>query len=479
MEAMKSLFACFFLCLFLGEVHAAVSVSSLFGDHMVLQQGTSLPIWGEADPGEKVCVHFVGQNVRTTADAHGMWRVNLTPVYLRSSPDVLEISGKNNTLIFSDVIVGDVWLCGGGSNMACPLSQSWRGSESLAQADDSQLRFFVVQSEYALMPQKRVQGKWERCTPETAAHFSAVGYFFARDLRKTTAMPLGLIGVYKNATPVAAWVSLQALRESPSLNHQLSSSLFNGMIAPLIPYAIAGMIWYQGECDEGAKAFEYRLLFSRLIRSWRAAWGEGPFPFYFVQLAGHYKKTLSPIDLMWDEEREFNPAWPWIREGQAAGLLLPETGMAVATDLGSVEEVVPLDKMDVGRRLGLLARKNVYGQKVIASGPFYKRMKKEGSKIRIFFEEVGTGLTIGEPPWSDDRMISLATKLTGFAIAGPKRSWKEASAVIEGNSVLVFSDAVQHPEAVRYNWKNNPVGNLYNKEGLPAAPFRTDLDEPE
>ena len=527
---------------------------------MVLQQGMSLPIWGQADPGEEISVRFAGQSVSTKADARGMWRVNLQSVALTKTPEVLIVDGQNH-LIFSDVLVGDVWLCGGGPNMALPLIDSYHGQSIMDQANDSELRFFIVKPTTALQPQKKIVGEWQRCTPESAAHFSAVGYFFGGDLRKVTQMPIGLVGSYDEEAPLQAWISLEALKVPPSFSRyladyatvlqnlpaaiaaypqrltayqaalaawserveipyqkewavwkiacdqarlklqaqplkpqlaeprpeapplpdggrQLPTVLFNGMIAPLIPYAIAGVIWYQGESNEKGAAFEYRRLFPRLIRSWRAAWGEGPFPFYFVSLAAHGKASSGAMEPMIDEEGNINASWSWVREGQAAALTLPETGMIVTTDLGDPYDITPSYKLDVGRRLGLLARKNVYGEKIIASGPRYRSMKQEGPKIRVFFDEVGTGLTIGAPPWSYNDQNSLSCALRGFAIAGADRHWEEATARIEGNSIVVANDHIEQPGAVRYNWKNNPSGNLYNKEGLPAAPFRTDTDQP-
>jgi len=533
---------------------------AIFGDHMVLQQGIFLPIWGEADPKEQISIHFAGQSVTTKADTRGVWRVNLKPVSCRKTSGILKVEGRNS-LTFSDVLVGDVWLCGGGSNMALPLIDSYRGQTFMEQANEPELRLFVVNPRRTLRLQKKITGEWRRCTPEAAAHFSAVGYFFGTDVHKITQLPIGLIGCYEEEAPLQAWISFKALQEAPSFSHylaeyhalvrdfsqatatysqrqatsqsalirwrqevekpyqqelaswrvacddarfklqaqpvrpqlaeampeapqppdggnQLPSGLFNGMLAPLIPYAIAGVIWYQGESNEGAASFEYRRLFLRLIRSWRTAWGEGPFPFFFVSLAAHGKPSSKTLDLMRDEEGRFNSSWPWVREGQAAALTLPETGMVVASDLGDPYDITPLYKLDVGRRLGLLARKNVYGEQVIDSGPIYRSMKKEGSKIRIFFDDIGSGLTLGAPAWSYDDKIPLTCSLKGFAIAGSDRHWQEATAHIDGNSVVVSSDYTECPDVVRYNWKNNPSGNLYNKEGLPAAPFRTDLDQP-
>ncbi|HLB32672.1 MAG TPA: sialate O-acetylesterase [Chthoniobacterales bacterium] len=591
---------------------------AIFGDHMVLQQGMSLPVWGEADPDEQVTVTFVGQSVTTRASDQGKWRVNLKPVYLRSSPDVLTVEGKNR-LQFSDVLVGDVWLCSGQSNMAFPLIDSDRGESEIFHAKDPELRFFVVKEKTAFQPQQTIVGEWQRCTLESAATFSAIGYFFGRDLRKKTQMPIGLIGSYQGGTSAQTWISLAALQEAPSFSNYLAeyatvnrnlaeasasypqrqqayetalatwkkeieipynkelttwkircdeerfklraqplkpepseskpqpplppdggfnlpSVHFNAMIAPLIPYAITGVIWYQGESNQGVYALEYRRLFQRLIRSWRAAWGEGPFPFYFVGLAGYYKESLEPVESIINEEGCFNPekgietgdlsqytwpqkvffkvlrtvkvcynfakiilkqipyeissssnsafkinpSWAWVREGQATALTLPETGMVVATDLGDPDDIHPADKLDIGRRLALLARKNVYGERqLVASGPVYRSMKREGKKIRLMFDSIGKGLVIGVPPWSYNDSVAAPVELKGFALAGPDRLWEEATARIEGDSIVVSNDHIDHPEAVRYNWKNNPSGNLYNKEGLPAAPFRTDADQPK
>ena len=548
---------------------------------MVMQQGTSLPIWGEADPGERVTVKFVGQQATTTARKDRQWRVNLQTVYLRSSPDVLMVDGKNH-LEFSDVIMGDVWLCSGQSNMAFPLREADGGEAAIIHAEDDQLRFFIVPEKRAFQPQRQVEGRWERCSPEAAANFSAVGYFFGRDVRMATGMPIGLIGSYCGGSSAQAWMSLPALQQSPSFSHYLAeyyqgardfsknqdtysqrkmdyeqelaaweehvgtpyqeelatwklkckeacsklcaqplkpdpvsqkptpplppdggvtapTLLFNAMIAPLIPYAMTGVIWYQGESNENRKSqhswmaqfannsvdstvfsvFEYRRLFQRLIRSWRVAWGEGPFPFYFVSLAGFRKSTFDPVEMLMDDEGGLNPCWAWLREGQAVALSLPETGMAVATDIGNPNDIHPKDKLDVGRRLALLARKNLYGQQVVASGPTYCSMKQEEKKIRLTFNDVGKGLTVAAPPWRYDGTIVMPLSLQGFAIAGDDRHWYDAVALIEGSDIIVSSEFVSKPTAVRYNWKDNPTGNLYNKEGLPAAAFRTDLDQPK
>jgi sialate O-acetylesterase len=561
---------------------AEVSMPAIFGDHMVLQQGTSLPIWGRADPGEQVTVQFVGQKVTTTARYDGVWRVNLQPVYLRSSPDILMIDGKNH-LEFSDVLVGEVWLCSGGSNMALPLREADGATSAIDHAEDEQLRFFVVPEQRACQPQYELRGRWERALPESAATFSAVGYFFGRDLRMATGMPIGLIGSYCSGSTAQAWISLSALEQSPSFSnyvaqyhhmvHDFSKNreiyqqqkaiyereldvwerevglpyqeelaiwrvqcqeacsklwaqpqrpepsspkpipplspdggprvptmLFNGMIAPLIPYALTGLIWYQGESNENGRlfsepikqnsyswsalqpispAFEYRRLFQRLIRSWRVAWGEGPLPFYFVSLTGFHQSTSDPIDRLLDQEGRWNPGWAWLREGQALMLSLPETQMAVATDLGDPDTIHPKDKLDVGRRLALLAREHLYGQKVRGTSPTYRSMKQEGSTLQLTFDHVGDGLTVAAPPGRYDVITVFPHSLQGFAIAGDDRHWYQATALIQGDCITLSSPLVKKPTAARYNWKDDPTGNLYSREGLPAGAFRTDLDQPK
>lgn len=556
-------------------------MSAIFGDHMVLQQGTSLPIWGEADPGEQVTVRFVGQEVITTARQDRQWRVNLKPVYLRSSPDILTVDGKNH-LEFSDVLVGDVWLCSGQSNMALPLREAAGGEAAIVHAEEEQLRLFTVFKKRALQPQRTLEGRWERCSPEAAANFSAVAYFFGRDIRMATGMPLGLIGSYYEGSSAQAWMSLAALQQSPSFSEYVAeyysivrhffknqktydeqknkyeqemvvwekevnapyqaelvnwrlkckeacervlaqpikpeplspqplppaspdggptapTVLFNAMIAPLIPYAITGVIWYQGESNENRgtssswmslfparqfhkkslSAFEYRRLFQRLIRSWRSAWGEGPFPFYFVSLASFRKSAVDPVEALIDDEGNFLPGWAWLREGQIAALSLPETGLVVTTDIGSSSDIHPKDKLDVGRRLALLARRNLYAQKVMAYGPTYDSMKKEEGKLRVHFAYADHGLIVAAPPWQEEGQVMMVPRsLQGFAITEDHKQWYDAKAVIEGNEVVLSSEFVAHPTAVRYNWKDHPTGNLYNKEGLPAPPFRTDFDQP-
>ena len=475
------------------EVGAEVTMPPVFGDHMILQQEMTLPIWGTATPGESVSVSCFGRYAETRADKAGRWRVTLRPLPTSFERGDLVVNG-NNRIEIHDVIVGDVWICAGEGNMKMPLSESSRASEG-AVLNDQALRFFNSE-------------KWVLCTPETAAHFSAVGYFFARDLRAATRFPIGIISCTAENSSITSWISRNGLSASPSILPQrissppsdvvagkgagAPSSLFQSLMAPVIPYAMTGVIWYKGESDEGSAALQYRRLLPRLIRDWRAHWGEGPFPFYTVSLAGFGSAEGSAVEpyeiannVGANRQSSVSGAtrrgWPWTREGIASALTLPATGMAVATDLGVQDERYPPDKLNVGRRLALLARHRVYGEKLLDVGPTYRGMKVEGNKVRVNFDldSVGGGLTLGiSPSQEGGSAFSLSTGLRGFAVAGSDHKWFAAQGGIDGSSVQVSSDAVLHPVAVRYNWRGFPVGNLYNKEGLPVPPFRSDCDQP-
>ncbi len=478
---------------------AEVTLPAIFGDHMVLQQEATLPVWGKADPGEQVSIRLAARHAQTRADGLGNWRVTLQPLAASGTPKTLVVQGKNH-LEIQDVLVGDVWIAVGEGNMEFPLSDALGGENAPEMKHDPALRLFIAEKHAALRPDHQGAGHWVLCTPETAAAFSAVGYFFARDLRSSQHLPIGMIQCTWEGTPSQAWMSREGLGAAPSFSKYLAeleerslpssdaqsvdqktpSSLFNGMIAPLVPYALTGVISYQGESNEGMGAPEYRRLFPRLIRDWRKQWGQGPFPFFFVLLAGFGAEEGPVVEPFMEENHLLHRAWPWLREGAACALTLPNTGMAVATDLGVSEDRLPVDKLDVGRRLARLARKRVYGEEIVDSGPSYRSIHVEGANIRVTFDSIGGGLTLGITPFSQENSVAkLSTHLEGFAIAGADGKWFSAQGKIDGESVLLSSDAVPSPLAVRYNWRGFPLGNLYNKEGLPAAPFRSDANQPE
>jgi sialate O-acetylesterase len=498
---------------------AEVVPSSVFTDHAVLQREKPIPIWGTADPGERVSVSLsneTGTTVSTQTTAEGRWYVEL-PSLPAGGPFTMTLEGKNKVQL-KDVLIGEVWICSGQSNMEWQLRNSFEPQKAIAAAANPKLRLFTVAQAIASSPRDKVKGQWRECTPETAPTFSAVAYYFGRDLQKALDVPVGLIHTSWGGTPAQAWTSKEALDDVSDLRHyhadvaqrmnqydpakakeqfdeamkkydqartewekaaakarsegnrppqaprrpQLQkapdasqnspSTLYNAMIAPLIPYGIRGAIWYQGESNAG-QAFEYRTLFATMIQDWRARWKQGDFPFLCVQLAPFKKIENKPTESDWAE----------LREAQfIATKKLSKVGMAVITDVGEENDIHPKKKEPVGARLALLARKIGYGQEIVAMGPVYKKLRTEGNRVVLSFDNVGAGLEC------------RGTNLTGFTIAGADRVFYPADAEIRGETVVVSSSAVEHPVAIRFGWANYPVVNLWNKDGLPATPFRTD-----
>lgn len=462
---------------------ATVRLPALVGNHMVVQRAAPVPIWGWAAPGEQVTVMFRGQAYSATPAATGKWQLTL-PATPAGGPYVMTVQGQN-TLTIQDILVGDVWLASGQSNMELPLRDKnapnsgayplvINAEQDVATADFPQIRQFTVKRMVAYQPQTENEGyDWQVCSPATAGRFSAVGYFFARDLYQHYHVPIGLISSPWGGTPAEAWVSAEALQKLPDFQAKVAelatrpalptptekdaqntaTTLYNGMIAPLLPYAIKGIIWYQGESNVG-RAAQYRTLFPALIQDWRARWGR-ELPFLFVQLANYTKALGLPAASDWAE----------LREAQAQALALPHTGMALAIDVGEGDDIHPADKQDVGHRLALVARQVAYGDKrVVAAGPTFQAMTVSGSQVRLKFANAGKHLLLK----------TGNTTLSGFAVAGADQQFHWASATLDGAEVVLTCAAVPTPVAVRYDWANNPTGNLYNQAGLPAGPFRTD-----
>ena len=461
---------------------AAVRLPALVGDHMVLQRDAPVPVWGWAEPGEKVSVTFRGKTYAAVPGAAGRWQATL-PAAPAGGPYTMTIKGQN-TITVQDILVGDVWLAGGQSNMELPLRDKnapsphayplpLHAEQEVAAANFPQIRQFTVKKAVAYQPQTANEGyDWKVCSPATAGQFSAVGYFFARDLYQQYHVPIGLISSPWGGTVAEAWVSVGALQKLPDFRavadtvarralagpkqkdaQNTPTVLYNGMIAPLMPYAVKGVIWYQGESNVG-RAAQYRTLFPALINDWRSRWGAA-LPFLFVQLANFTPALPEPAASDWAE----------LREAQAQALALPRTGMAVAVDIGEGDNIHPANKQDVGHRLALAARRVAYGEKkVVATGPTYQSMAVAGSQVRVKFTNLGSGLQVK----------GTGSPLKGFALAGADQKFYWATAAQEGPDVVLTSNAVPAPVAVRYDWANNPDGNLYNQEGLPAVPFRTD-----
>jgi len=621
----------------------SITIASVFQDNMVLQCDRPVPIWGRAAPGEAVTVSFAGRSMTARADTHGRWRVTLAPLTASAEPSAMTITGDRE-LTLRNVLVGEVWVASGQSNMQFALKHASGGPGEMARADDPQIRLVALKPRWSKDPSESLSGAWQTCRPETAGDWSAVAYFFAREIRRRLDVPVGIVQSAWGGTPAEAWTPIETLRAEPARyaahlalhdkylpfsqetigqmrfdaeraeRHQdtgnageslgwarpdadladwrdvqvpgyleevfgnvdgafwfrrdielppswahseltlrlgavddldttyfngvkigatgfevpewwefqreyrippalvkagrntlavrvfdernagglsgplisllkagappvnlagvwklraerilaplppavfqhlphIPAFLYNGMIAPLVPFAMRGVIWYQGE-NNVSRAVEYRTLFQDMIRAWRGKWGHGDFPFYFVQLASYHARQDQPGE----------SDWAALREAQNMALTLPNTGMAVAIDIGHPTDIHPSNKWDVGLRLALNALAGTYGRPVEYSGPTFKSMTVERGRIRLKFEHAAGLKARGDT-------------LTGFTVCGADRRFVRAQAIMEGGEVVVWNDAVQNPLAARYAWADNPDCNLYNGAGLPAAPFRTD-----
>jgi sialate O-acetylesterase len=456
---------------------ANVCLPTLIGDNMVLQRDARIGVWGWADPGETVRIAFHGVTINAKADRSGRWTGSVGP-FDAGGPYEMTLKGKNSLLI-RNILIGDVWLASGQSNMEFPLKRDgdFGGADNadreIAEANFPKIRLFKVHHTVGLNPQKNVEAdKWGAVTPETVGGFSAVAYLFGRELHQRYHVPIGLIESNWGGTVAEAWISESSLRPFPEfaqasdslkkIDEQAAAKLqsdpntptllFNGMIAPLTPYRIKGVIWYQGEANAD-RPIQYRTLFAALIKNWRLQWGYD-FPFLFVQLAGFQPNKAQPADYQWAE----------LREAQSMALSLPYTGMATAVDVGDERDIHPRNKQDVAHRLALAAAKVAYGENIVTSGPVYRSMQIDGNQIKIEFSDLGSGLLIKDK-------YGYAR---GFEIAGADGKFVWAKARLDGDYVLVSSEVVPQPAAVRYDWSNTPDGNIFNREGLPALPFRTD-----
>ena len=490
---------------------AAIRLPALIGDNMVLQAEAKTNVWGWADPGEKVTVTFADKKTETTAGADGKWSARLSDLKAGTVGELM-LAGTN-TIALKNVIVGEVWVASGQSNMEFSVGGTMNKDAEIAAANFPQIRMFNLQKAAKAEPQEDCVGKWEVCAPEIAAHFSAVGYFFARHLHEKLKQPVGLIHTSWGGTPAEFWTPTPIIAEDPAFKPIADGwaktvadypkakeaydaavadwkaavekakaegtpepkrpggpprggdafggpgCLYNGMIAPVLPCTIQGAIWYQGESNASA-AHVYRKLFPTMILNWRRAWSTGglagsempEFPFLFVQLANFKARNDQPVESQWAE----------LREAQLMTLELPHTGMAVAIDVGDADDIHPKNKQEVGRRLALAAEATVYFQDQEFSGPIFGGAQPEDGKIRLSFRNAeGMKSQSGGP-------------LKGFAIAGEDRVFHWADVEIQGDHIIVSSKDVPKPEAVRYAWSDNPECNLINAAGLPASPFRTD-----
>ena len=455
---------------------ADVKLPSIIGSHMVLQRGVECPIWGWADPGEKVTVSFAGHHRSATAGANGKWLVNLAALKANAKGQAMTIDG-NNSLKLEDILVGEVWLCSGQSNMEWRVGSSNNPKEEIANGNHPRIRHIKIPHRPSLKPESDVPSSgWQPATSEVIPSFTAVGYFFGRHLMNELDVPIGLIGSNWGGTRIEPWTPPVGFKETPALksiadklatypsmrkvtnkktgkvseaiNPQSPLALYNGMIHPLLPYSIRGAIWYQGESNNGEGMLYFEKM-KALIHGWRKVWNNDQMPFYFVHLAPYNYGPTREGQL------------PGIWQAQLKSLNIPHTGMAVTTDIGNVKDIHPRNKQDVGKRLALWALAKTYGkQGIVYSGPLYQSHATEGGKIRVSFTETGSGLKSldGQP-------------LTHFEVAGADKKFVPAKAEIDGVSVVVSSADVTNPKHFRFGWSQLAEPNFGNKEGLPAAPY--------
>ena len=493
---------------------AEVKPAHLFRDHMVLQRDQAIPVWGWADPGEKITVKLHEQTKTVTTDSKGKWKLSLAAMKA-GGPFSMSI----NRLAIKDVLIGEVWLCSGQSNMAMPVQGAENFETEKGLAKFPLIRHFKTAANASPQMAEDCGGDWVLCSPETAGRFSAAAYFFGRKLHQELNVPIGLINSSWGGTDICAWTSLPPQKKLPATaalvkiwedkvggensqdhqgkfkkqmadyerklnqykaarkagkvkkgakaprkprmgtsmakNQNRPANLFNGMIHPLIPYGIRGAIWYQGERNSKTieSAYLYRKQLPMMIKDWRTRWDQGDFPFITVQLPNFQSPQKEPVE---------NTPWPLTRESMLKSLAMPNAGMAITIDTGMAKNIHPKNKQDVGKRLALWALGTTYKQDLTYSGPVYTSSKIQGEKIILSFDHVGDGLE------------SKGNMLKGFAIAGADKTFVTAIATIEKGRVIVHNDAVKNPVAVRYAWAANPDCNLYNEAGLPASPFRTD-----
>lgn len=534
------------------SLQAALTLHPLFGDGAVLQQGRAVPVWGTSDPGASVAISFADQSISAVADASGLWRGDLAPMSASAEPRELTVRSGDDSLTVRNVVVGEVWIASGQSNMDSPMS-SGSAAGALPEANDPLIRFFIVKKNVAAEPPFAPEGSWVESSPDRARGFSAAGCFFARSIRHTQNVPVGILQAAWGGTPIRTWMSAASIegpppaeliyeewrraREKHSSSRADAAALqsyyqdrkdweenvdkpfraarkewqaaadaarasgqpvppqpkherpkpespdplampapgtsdrpstptgcFQAMIAPLAPFAMRGALWYQGEAD-ASRGLEYRDLLQRLITGWRTYWGQGDFPFLIVQLPGHGK----------NDEPVATKGIAWLREAQDMAQSLPAVHIAVTSDIGDAADAHPDNKLQTGERLALVARQTVYGEDVAGLSPSFREMRVNGAEAVIEFDHAGSGLKIGQAPWVAKNAEPLpADRLIGFFLAGEDKQWVEADARIEGEAVVVSAPTVPAPVAVRYAWANTPRANLYNQEGVPAAPFRTD-----
>ncbi|MBL8819244.1 MAG: sialate O-acetylesterase [Planctomyces sp.] len=498
---------CVFVCS--ANVFGGLELPAMFSESMVLQREQPVKIWGWADAQSTVVVEMNGQTSKTQVGDDGRWSVTLSPM-MAGGPYELKVTSGVESIAIRDVLIGEVWLCSGQSNMAMTVTGVENSAEEIGTAELPQIRMFFVKSPHATEPQLRCEGSWSVCTPSSVPTFSATAFFFGRRLHQELNVPIGLINSSVGGTSIESWTSLEgqknvhelqprleawqqedaayspdaAKREyerqviaweqhrieaegrgekprrrpqvavQPHNNRNYPSNLFNGKIAPLAGYTLRGVIWYQGE-NAAYRGFShlYQHQLRTLIRDWRTHWADDSLPFAWVQLPEFRAPQQEPSE---------TTGWVQVQEGMKKCLTIPHTGMAVTIGLGAADDIHPRNKQEVGYRLAQWALSDVYGKTLVAMGPVYQSCERNGNQMVLTFDFAGEGLQSSTP------------ELEGFAIAGPDRVFHWAKARLDGSKVTVWHDDVPDPQSVRYAWASNPKHSLRNSAGLPASPFRTD-----
>lgn len=460
-------------------------LNPMFGDHMVLQRDTETVLSGWAEPNTEVRIGIDNKTETGKVSSDGKWAINVG-VFAAGGPYSIEISNNSNRVILQDVLFGDVWLSSGQSNMAFKLREVMNADAELKEANNANIRYIKIPEATSQLPLSMINPntKWQITTSESAAELSAVAYYFASEINKETNVPIGILFSSVGGTKAESWTSYAALQRNAAYlaaadeirtgvktieTAKSPIALYNGMIAPLAPYKLKGVLWYQGESNWGERG--YNQLLPDLMKDWRDTFLDSNLPFIIIQISafGTVQSEKNPSQMY--------EGLPEVREAQLNTVLNDENAcLVVTTDVGDSEDIHPTNKKDVGLRSALCALGQVYHKEIVYSGPIYKSMAVEEHAIRIYFDYAEEGLIAGIKEGMESVRKAPSGELIGFAIAGSDKRFYWASAVIEGNSVLISADQVDQPVAVRYGWNDSPTTNLYNGAGLPASPFRTDWE---
>lgn len=446
----------------------------LFSDHMVLQRDAEDAVWGWTNPGEKVTVEIGGKTSTCAADSNGKWLAKVGP-FSKGGPYEMKVTGSQ-TVTVKDILFGEVWFCAGQSNMLMQLPFAANGEVEVQNANYPNIRYLSTPYQSTSEPKETFGyvSTWQPCTPQTVGNLTAAGYYFARQLTTDMDVPVGIICSSVGGSFIESWISNDAFKTFmatvPSGYQPSSTNVFyNGMVAPVTPFTVKGIMWYQGESNTQFD-YLYGKQLNTMVKDWRLNFKQGDLPFMIIQLPSYQKVQTNPVE---------NTPWTIIREAQLMTVLGDSnSGLVTTIDIGA-EDIHPKNKQDVGKRAAICAEGKFYGKNIVYSGPIYKSMTVNGNQVKISFDHAGSGLTTGVKTGLAPVQLNDGGTLKGFAIAGADGKFVWADAIIQNDMVVVSSSSVANPVTVRYSWADNPIGNLYNKEGLPASPFRTDVIYPQ